>query len=361
MDPPKPFAYEGFGRTSEPASNSVGSLSHTDMIRTTNDPNNNNNSLGSRSRSSTSFKDFMRNNDPNNNNNNSSSTRSSYKSPGVAAAASLHNDNSNYMDLRSHYFRQQSGPAAEAAMFARASDSSGSGSDPSLSYHNSYKEHNTDRHHYQSNHAYISQHAQNSYLLQQKDPPGYDSRPNLKNDQSDSYKPYSETQEAASHQRDNTDTTSSNNLKPKQAQHLEASPRVPESTSQKPHGGTSNPKSAAPLAKSKPVPRTNADRSEPRPYPRAGRPPASTTVPVCPKLPSRKLGRRGLMLGQKPQQRAMSKRGHDPGPLQGLSTTITVECQGCGEIIKMVPKNAIALECPSCKKFYPTVTCRVLQ
>eukprot|EP00533_Pseudo-nitzschia_delicatissima_P016598 CAMPEP_0197273174 /NCGR_PEP_ID=MMETSP1432-20130617/10920_1 /TAXON_ID=44447 /ORGANISM="Pseudo-nitzschia delicatissima, Strain UNC1205" /LENGTH=108 /DNA_ID=CAMNT_0042738815 /DNA_START=191 /DNA_END=517 /DNA_ORIENTATION=- len=108
-------------------------------------------------------------------------------------------------------------------------------------------------------------------------------------------------------------------------------------------------------------------------------------MPVFPGLPSRSLKSRGLLLGKAKHRRHFAHPAailhassppsipslgssshintlqHDPGPLEGLSTTIIVECKGCGGLVQGVSKNAIALECPSCQKCYPMVTCRVVQ
>jgi len=148
--------------------------------------------------------------------------------------------------------------------------------------------------------------------------------------------------------------------------------------------------------------------SDPRPKPSAGRPPATTTGPIAPVSLQPRLGRRGLLLGRtkhpppppptsataSPQlyHYESSNSGHrsligashhmgaslggrsgsqhsfghledevlrDPGP-KSLPKSVKVECTGCGDIIQHVPKNSVALECPQCKEFYPTVTCRVV-
>jgi len=137
--------------------------------------------------------------------------------------------------------------------------------------------------------------------------------------------------------------------------------------------------------------------AEPRPSPSAGKPPKGMVgPPMAPVLPAPKLGRRCLLLGRRrtPQpptvpptastpasssphclgssgnsSSSLSRsRSHfsssqpcrDPGPILGNST-IAVECTGFAHLLAKVPKNAVALECPRCKKLCPTVMCRVMQ
>jgi len=413
---------------------------YSDFIRTKdsgtgNGHNNNNNNNSSSSRSSTfhgifpnnnnststrsSTAEFMRSIDPNNNNNNinnSSSSRSSYRSnrskklPSVAAA-SMNTDNN---ELHAAYIRQHS-----AAMFAIASNSSSSASEPSHSYN--YHSSNRDQRHYQASRPqdpdddYFQRNNNDGddNLSQRKDPPRYDSRPNLKNDLSDSYQPYEESNKAThvrSHYEDNDVNNHNLHHHHSQPQRYEASTPIRstnDATAPIHHNNTSTQPETPSTAHSthKPAPVS----TDPRPSPRAGQPPASTTLPVSPGLPSRTLGSRGLLLGRSKNRAEHRRRTqqhhqqqhyaslaaatmpppspgsnpslgsgshdyshsynsnrvspaiHDPGPLQGLSKTITVECTECGELIQHVAKNAIALECPSCQKFYPTVTCRVVQ
>ncbi|VEU41858.1 unnamed protein product [Pseudo-nitzschia multistriata] len=96
----------------------------------------------------------------------------------------------------------------------------------------------------------------------------------------------------------------------------------------------------------------------PRPLPRPGKPPGPTARPVLPKSFAPRLGHRSLLLSSSSSQQPQASLGLEQ---RVMASTIQVECVGCTYLIKNIPRNAIALECPQCRRFFPTVTCRVVQ
>lgn len=343
--------------------------------------------------------------------------------PGVAAASTstaaaprktedsnISNSNSNDANITSQqqhpdYF-QQNAPAAAAAMFASYSPTSSHHSHSST--RESSHEHNH-RHHHQSKRKHPLPHH-------------YDSRPNLKNDLSYSYQERNDNevesdqnihrqlqlQQKQQYQQEgveieNTPSYQHHSFPSNDDNRIQENYRIDSNDGSGPINNRAYHRANADEFNRKPsetlrnnsesfdgtqVSAANAmnsnnslksgngnnELSDSRPLHRPGKAPAPTAKAIEPKLFAPRLGHRGLSLVTRlssSQQHPLNFNGagstleHHDDPQEAILrerlNTIRVECAGCKNIIERIPKNAIALECPRCREFHPTVTCRIVQ